>query len=210
MAIRLADLARGALVPALLAWPLAALGAEPVGRAEVVLVWATARPAGASERTVYVHDAVFAQETLRTVEDGGLHVVLRDRTELRLGSDASVTLDEFIFDGRPGTGRLVGSVSRGIARFISGQVDKKALTIRTPAAFIGVRGTDFSVWVEEGGRTTIWVNDGAIVVTPLGGVASEVGEGETVAIEAGGGPLQRDALRPPGEPGLSDRLLIGR
>jgi hypothetical protein len=185
-----------------------AWAAEPIGRAELVSVWASGRPPGGAERPVYVRDAVFSQETLHTVEGGALHVIFRDDTELRIGSAATVTLDEFVYDAKAGFGRMVGSVSRGVARFITGRVDRNAFAIRTPAAAIGVRGTDFSVWVEASGRTTIWVNQGAITVTPSGGAPAEVGEGETVAVAAGGGPVQRDALRPAADPGLRNPLLI--
>jgi hypothetical protein len=47
-------------------------------------------------------------------------------------------------------------------------------------------------------------------VTPIGGPPAEVREGETVAVAAGGGPVERDALRPPADPGLRNPLLIGR
>lgn len=184
--------------------------AAAIGRAEFVRVWASGKPPDAAEEAVYLHDEVVAQETLRTATGGALHVTFADDTELRMGSAATVTLDEFVYDGNAGAGRLVGSVARGIARFITGKVDKDAFVIRTPSAAIGVRGTDFSVWVEASGRTTVWVNSGAITVRPLGGAPAEVSEGETVAIAAGGGAVERDALRPPGDPGLRNPLLIGR
>lgn len=199
-----------ATAAALAACAGSASAAEPIGSAELVRIWASGPPLGAPERALYLHDDVFAQEALRTVDGGALHVVFDDGTELRMGSAATVTLDQFVYDGEAGAGKLVGSVARGIARFITGKVDKNAFAIRTPAAAIGVRGTDFSVWVEASGRTTIWVNAGAVTVTPLRGAPTEVAEGETVAIAAGGGAVERDALRPPGDPGLLNPLLIGR
>jgi len=188
----------------------AAAAAEAIGRAELVHVWATSSPPSAAERTLYQREDVFAQETLRTVEGGALHVVFEDDTRLRLGSAATVTLDEFVYDADAGAGRLAGSVARGVARFITGKVGADGFVVRTAAAAIGVRGTDFSVWVEESGRTTIWVNQGAVTVTPLGGAPAGVGEGETVAVAAGGGALERGAIRPPADSGLGEPLLIGR
>lgn len=200
----------GALAVALIAGAGGAAAAEAIGRAELVHVWATGRPPGAAEHALYPRDEVFAQEALRTVEGGALHVVFEDDTRLRLGSAATVTLDEFVYDADAGAGRLAGSVARGIARFITGKVGADGFVVRTAAAAIGVRGTDFSVWVEADGRTTIWVNQGAITVTPLGGAPAGVGEGETVAVAAGGGALKRGAIRPPADPGLGEPLLIGR
>ena len=187
-----------------------AAGAEAIGRTELVHVWATGRPPGAAERTLYQREDVFAQETLRTVEGGALHVRFRDSTELRLGSAATVTLDEFVYDPAAGASKMVGSVSRGIARFVTGRIDPNAFAIRTPVAVIGVRGTDFSIWVEASGRTTIWVNEGAVSIAPQGGGPALAAAGETVSVEAGGGEVRRGALRPPTDQGLGEPQLIGR
>jgi hypothetical protein len=185
---------------------IAAEAAEPaVGNVDLVNVGGARTGADGRGGAVYDRDSVYFRDTLQTSRDGALHVTFRDRTVLRLGSSATAVVDEFVYDPA-GNGRLAASVSQGIARFVSGRIKGDQVAIRTPSATIGIRGTDFSVWVEQGGRTTVWVNDGAVTVTPQGGQLELVNTGETVATS--GGTLQRNALRPNPDPGLEDPALI--
>jgi hypothetical protein len=195
------------------AWLLALLGAagaadaaQPsVGRVDVVEVWGSRTGVDGRGGTLYERDQVYFRDTLQTVRDGAMHVVLRDESVLRLGSSASAVIDEFVYDPA-GNGKLAASVSAGIARFITGKLKGDQVAVRTPTATIGVRGTDFSVWVEQSGRTTIWVNQGAISVTPQGGQLELVQDGETVATS--GGTLQRNAIRPNPDRGLDDASIL--
>ncbi|WP_162914659.1 FecR family protein [Desertibaculum subflavum] len=188
---------------AFLLWAGAAAAAERIGRVEHVEVWATGTPEGGTSRPKHIGNGVEARETVATVENGALHLIFLDRTELRLGSAATVVLDSYVYDRARG-GEAVLRVARGITRFISGRLGTGQLRVRTPSVEIGVRGTDFSVWVEADGRTTIWVNEGAISVQPLaGGAAADVAQGETVAVAAGATAVQRAAPRP-----LTDRGLL--
>jgi hypothetical protein len=150
-------------------------------------------------------DSLYFRDTLQTVRDGAMHIVLKDNSVLRLGSNASAVIDEFVYDPS-GNGRMVASVSAGIARFITGKLKGEQVAVRTPTATIGVRGTDFSVWVERDGRRTIWVNQGTIAVTPQGGQQELVQTGETVATS--GANLQRNALRPNPDPGLEEAAVL--
>lgn len=184
-------------------WAAPVEAAERIGRVEHVEIWATGTPERGTTRAKHIGHGVEARETVATVEGGALHLIFLDRTELRLGSDATVLLDSYVYDRARG-GEAVLQVTRGITRFITGRLGMGQLRVRTPAVEIGVRGTDFSVWVEADGRTTIWVNDGAISVQPLaGGAAAAVGQGETVAVTIGGTAVQRGAPRP-----LTDRGLL--
>jgi len=185
--------------------------AERIGRVDLVEVWATGTPEGGRTAAKFVGNPVEARETVATTEGGALHLTLADRTELRVGSNATLRLDEYVYDPKAGTGKATLAVSRGIARFVTGRMRKEQFAVRTPSVEIGVRGTDFSVWVEADGRTTIWVTEGAITVRPLsGGVIADVGADETVAVAAGGTVVQRNAARPLTDPGLLDAIQIQR
>ena len=49
-------------------------------------------------------------------------------------------------------------MASGTARFITGKlgrIDKKNISIRTPSATIGIRGTDFTTTVDELGRSLV-------------------------------------------------------
>jgi len=180
--------------------------AQPsVGRVELVQIWGTRTGTDGKSGAVHDNDSVFFRDTLQTVRDGALHVTLKDSSTLRLGGGAVAVIDEFVYDPSGG-GKLTATVSAGIARFISGKLKGDQVAIRTPSATIGIRGTDFSVWVEPSGRTTIWVNDGSILVTPQGGQTETVVDGETVATS--GGTLQRNAQQPNPDRGIEDTELV--
>lgn len=184
----------------------AAEAAEPVvGSVHLVNIWGARTGADGRGGAIYDRDSVYFRDTLQTSRDGAMHVTFKDRTVLRLGSNATAVADEFIYDPS-GSGKLTASVTQGIARFVSGRLKGDQVAIRTPTATIGINGTDFSVWVERTGRTTVWVNDGAVTVTPQGGQTELVNDGETVATS--GGTLERNAIRPNPDPGLEDPAVI--
>lgn len=203
---------RTVLVGAAALAALPARAAEGIGEVVFVHQWANRIDGAGNSTGLYVDDAVRFQETVATVARGALHLNMLDGSEVRLGSDCRVVLDEFVYDpGKPEAGTMVATVGKGIARFVSGNI-KQRFQVRTPTVTIGIRGTDFSVWVEDDrdGRTTIWVNEGAIVVQPAaGGAAVEVPQDSTVAVEAGSTDVDLNAPRPPSDPGLSPRLRLG-
>lgn len=186
---------------------VAAGAQERAGLSELVRVWANRVSPTNGSGPLFEREAVFAREILSTVERGALHLRLADGTEVRLGSAATLVLDDFVYR-RGAEDRAVISVSRGIARFVTGRMRREGFQVTTPVASVGVRGTDFSVWVEASGRTTIWVNDGVVQVTPLGVAPELVQRDETVVVEAVGQPLQRNAVRPAADPGLRSRTEI--
>jgi len=196
---------RWGFMAALLAAGPAAAAEPAVGRADIVEIWGTRTGADGRGGALYDRDQIYFRDTLQTVRDGAMHVTFRDSSVLRLGSEASAVIDEFVYDPS-GNGRLTATVGAGIARFITGRLKSEQIAVRTPTATIGVRGTDFSVWVEESGRTTVWVNDGRITVTPQGGQTETVEDGETVATS--GGTLERNARRPNPDRGLEEPELI--
>jgi len=66
------------------------------------------------------------------------------------GPNSSLTLDKFSFNSTTHEGRLDTSIRSGTLSVISGKIAKQspeAMTIRTPAAILGARGTEFFVQV---------------------------------------------------------------
>ncbi len=184
-----------------------ARGQTSIGNVELVDIWATGTPVNASSRALYERDSVYPREVLETVRSGALHVRFRDQTNLRLGSEARIVLDEFVYDSNAGASKVALRMTLGIGRFVTGRTGGPGFNVRTPTAVIGVRGTVFSVWVEQSGRTTVWVDEGQVEVTPLDGLPPAlVVEGETVATPGGGAGVERNAQRPPPDPGLRNPL----
>jgi hypothetical protein len=71
---------------------------------------------------------------------------------------SKLLIDEFVYDPNKGTGKLGLKVALGTARYASGQIAKnnpQTVNVKTPTATIAVRGTDFSMTVDELGRSLV-------------------------------------------------------
>jgi hypothetical protein len=136
-------------------------------------------PETSDRRPLYGRTKVTANERVETVDGGGLHLRFLDNTDFHLGSQSVVVLDEFVYDPDTSAGKMAIRLSQGTFRFVSGKLIKSGVSIRTPTALIGIRGTDFLVVVEENGTTGVVVEEGEVVVTP------NIGGGEPVVVVAG-------------------------
>lgn len=187
--------------------------ADVAGAVVALRVWAYGTPPDTARRDLFLKDEVYARELLETVQQGALHVRLLDNSMLRLGSATSVVVDEFVYAPDADTSTLLVSVAKGVCRFISGKAAKHRLEVNAPAATIAARGTEFSVWIEPDGSTTVWVQSGQVEVTPRdGSAAALVNAGEIVLAPIAGGGIRLDAPRPSPDPGIADttRVLIPR
>ena len=79
-------------------------------------------------------------------------------TRVDVTEHSKLVIDEFVYDPNKKTGKLSLKASLGTVRYASGQIAKNnptSIKITTPTATIGVRGTDFSMTVDELGSSTI-------------------------------------------------------
>lgn len=145
-----------------------------------------------------------SDELIQTLAEANVRIQFLDETDLRIGARSMILLDRMIYDPNQGLEELVIEVAAGVARFISGNIDPAAFIVNTPVALIGVRGTDFVVYVEASGRTTIAVLEGAVIVTPTGRPPVIVGAGQSIVIEPDQSilPVAQDGLIIPDDPGL--------
>ncbi len=73
-------------------------------------------------------------------------------------------LDRFVYSGDPGAQKVAVNLAKGVFRFTTGSLDKKAYTINTPTAAIGVRGTVLDIKVS--GQTRVTLVEGQAIVCP--------------------------------------------
>ena len=109
-------------------------------------------------------------------------LTFEDKTTVKLTEQSRIVIDDFVYDPKKGTGKLGMKMALGTARYASGQIAKnnpQQVAIKTPTASIAVRGTDFSMTVDELGRSLVVLlpscDDkgcvtGAIEVSTLAGV----------------------------------------
>lgn len=96
-----------------------------------------------------LNDAIFREDILETGPTGKLQVTFADGTQLTLGPNADVVIDEFVYTPEKKTGSAILRIAAGTARVLAGAIEdtggEGAFSITTPVATIGVRGTDFFV-----------------------------------------------------------------
>jgi hypothetical protein len=89
---------------------------------------------------------------------GRMGVTFRDETTIRLTEHSNVVIDEFVFDPDPAKSTMALNFIKGTGRFISSKkprIPKDNITIRTHAAVVGIRGTDFTITVKETGEALV-------------------------------------------------------
>lgn len=101
-----------------------------------------------------------AIESLDEVEttNGRLKIEFVDNTQVSLTEHTYMEINEYVYDPDPGKSRMALNFVQGTARFATGGlglVPKENITIQTPTATIGIRGTDFTTTVDELGRSLV-------------------------------------------------------
>ncbi len=89
-------------------------------------------------------------DVIRTGIDGSVGITFVDNTMMSAGPNSSLALDQFSFNSTTHEGKLDASLRSGTLSVISGKIAKQspeAMKVRTPAAILGARGTEFFVQV---------------------------------------------------------------
>src|SRR5215472_16645738 len=90
-------------------------------------------------------------DVVRTGADGSVGITMDDDSLLSVGPNSVFSLDRYAFDPTTNRGRFDASLNKGTLAVISGRIAKQsadAMTVRTPTAVLGVRGTEFVVSAE--------------------------------------------------------------
>jgi len=135
-------------------------------------------------RQLAVDDAVFFQDLLETGAGARLAVTLADDTSLTLGENASLRIDEFVYEPDTDSGKLDLSALKGAFLFVGGDtenMEESQVEIDTAVGTLGVRGT--TVWggqidgsfgvLVAAGRVTVRNNAGEVRLGPGEGTQVE-------------------------------------
>jgi hypothetical protein len=135
---------------------------------------------------------VYLRDELRTGPEWRLRVTFRDDTVLTLGENASVVIDRYVYDPDQNVGETLIQTTKGAFLFASGRIKglkQHNITVSTPVADIGVRGTQF--WGGPLDKYGVLVLEGEITVSNNAGRVTLSGAGQGTDIPS--------PLDPPGE-----------
>ena len=110
-------------------------------------------------------DPVYRNELVKTGEDSTAKLIFLDSTNLAIGPISRVTLDQFVYVGEVNGQKMAVNLAKGVFRFTTGALDKRAYIISTPTAAIGVRGTVLDVGVQSA-LTRVTLVEGQALVCP--------------------------------------------
>jgi len=100
---------------------------------------------------------IFSYDTVKT-GNGKVGIEFIDLTRVDVTEHSKLIIDEFVYDPNTKTGKLSLKAKLGTIKYASGQIAKNSkqnVKITTPTATIGVRGTDFTMTIDEIGSSTI-------------------------------------------------------
>jgi hypothetical protein len=86
---------------------------------------------------------------------GRIAITFLDDSIVRLTEHSKLVIDKYIYDPNPDNSSMSLNFTSGTIRFVSGNLNKNNIDLKTPTANIAVRGTDFTVTVDEIGRSLI-------------------------------------------------------
>lgn len=85
-------------------------------------------------------------------------ITFADGTRVQCTEFSKLVIDTFVYDPSSGKGKLGLKATMGTVRYASGLIaknNKEEVKVKTPTASISVRGTDFSMTVDELGRSLV-------------------------------------------------------
>lgn len=150
---------------------------QSIGKAHAVKSGANAGIADA-KRLIAAGGDIFFGETITTDLSGGLRIVFDDRSKLELGPGSTLVINEFVYRGKASAQKMALSLVKGVFRFTTGKMKKKAYQLGVGDVQFGVRGTKFAVLADGKG--------GALVKVQRGQVEMKAG-GRTLRLKRGRG-----------------------
>lgn len=145
-----------------------------------------------------------------------LEITFEDNSKARITEHSELVIDDFVYDPNTGKGAMSMRVALGTVQMASGRLAKTSrdrVSIRTPTASITVRGTDFSMTVDEIGRSLIILLPSCPDETlnedecPVGSISVSNAAGSVLLTESYEGTMVSSLAMMPSDP---RKLLLSR
>jgi hypothetical protein len=123
---------------------------QPVGQVATLQGVATVTRANAAPIALKASDAVYKNDVLQTAANGALSVTFDDETTLSLSANARIVVNDYVYEEGAKGNKAAFNIARGTVAFVASLVAKTGnMTITTPTATLGIRGTTGVVDVPE-------------------------------------------------------------
>lgn len=94
---------------------------------------------------------IFLNDRLKSNNTGLGMIVFDDESSAKIGPNASLVIDEFVYNPSTRRGNSTIRANSGLVRFYGGQISKRGrMNVRTPHMVLGVRGGIVEVSVKSG------------------------------------------------------------
>jgi FecR-like protein len=115
---------------------------QPVGQIATLQGPATVTRGNTTPSNLKVSDVVYRNDVLQTGANGSLGVTFDDETTLSLSANARIVVNDYVYEEGAKGNKAVFNVARGTVAFVASLVAKTGnMTITTPTATLGIRGT---------------------------------------------------------------------
>ncbi len=135
------------MLPMVLALGVAVAAADDAGQIKTSTGTAQIERAG-KKLPASVGQVVLQGDLVTTGADGSVGITFRDNSLVSIGPDSVLAIDRFVFNSTTHQGNFDASLKQGTLAVVSGKLAKQspdAMKVKTPAAILGVRGTEFLV-----------------------------------------------------------------
>jgi hypothetical protein len=123
---------------------------DPIGNVATLTGKATVTRNNAST-PLKLQDDIFLNDVLQTSANSTLGVTFNDSTTFNLTANARIAVDSFVYEDGGKQNAALFNVAKGTVAFVAAAVAKTGdMTISTPTATLGIRGTTGLVEVPEG------------------------------------------------------------
>jgi len=144
-----APAATPAPAPAAAPSPAQAAPAEPIGNVATLTGAATVTRNNTST-PLKLQDDIYLNDTLRTSANSTLGITFIDATTFNLTANASITVDNYVYEDGGKQNAAVFDIARGTVAFVAAAVARTGdMKISTPTATLGIRGTTGLVEVPQ-------------------------------------------------------------
>ena len=103
-----------------------------------------------------VNTPVEMRDLIQTLK-GRANIKFVDDTNVSVTEYSKLLIDEFVYNSKKKTGKLSLKAALGTIRYSSGKIAKnsrESVKIKSPTASVSVRGTDFTMNVQEDGASS--------------------------------------------------------